>query len=264
LQALLRNPLAEPFTLGISSGSALGAVLAIRFGLEGAFGGHVGVSIGAFGGAVITLALVTRLARLGNQLPPATLVLAGVAVSMWCSSITVLIQATSEYSQVSHMMQWMTGKLDDVRLGDITYAAPPLGFGMLVVIAYTRELNALAAGPEAAASLGVAVGRTQLVVFVVASLLVGGSIALAGPIGFVGLIVPHVLRGLVGSDHRVLVPASMLGGAVLLALCDLVARMVLAPKALLPTGAVTATIGGPFFVAILISQKRRAAMWGRG
>jgi iron complex transport system permease protein len=132
-----------------------------------------------------------------------------------------------------------------------------------VLFGYGRALNALAAGPEVAASLGVSVARTQMLVFVIASVLVGAAIALAGPIGFVGLIVPHALRALIGPDHRALVPASMFGGAVLLVLCDLLARTVIAP-AHLPTGAVTAVLGGPFFMFILVAQKRRAALWGRG
>jgi iron complex transport system permease protein len=262
LQALLRNPLAEPFTLGISSGSSLGAVLAIRFGLQSAIGA-IGISVGALAGAVATLVVVVRLARIGRQLPAATLVLAGVTVSMWCSSISVLIQTTTDLSGIRHMLRWMMGSLDDMQLVDVAYAVGPLGFGMLVLVAFARELNALAAGPEAAASLGVAVGRVELVVFVVSSLLVGGSIALCGPIGFVGLIVPHVLRGLIGADHRVLLPASIFGGAILLALCDTLARLAMTNH-LLPTGAVTAALGGPLFLAILIGNKRRAALWGRG
>lgn len=263
LQALLRNPLAEPFTLGISSGSSLGAVVAIRLGLVKVLGG-VAISVGALAGAIVTLLAVVRLARIGRQLPPATLVLAGVAVSMWCSSVTVLIQATTDFSDVSAMLRWMMGSLDDMRLSNVTWAAIPLLAGMAVLVWYARELNALAAGPEVAASLGVAVARTQIVVFTIAALLVGSSIALCGPIGFVGLIVPHVLRSLIGADHRVLLPASIFGGAVLLGLCDTLARSVLAPSTLLPTGAVTAAIGGPFFVMILIGHKRRAALWGRG
>ena len=132
-----------------------------------------------------------------------------------------------------------------------------------MLLAYARELNALAAGAEAAASVGVAVARTEAIVFAVASLLVGCAIALAGPIGFIGLIVPHALRSVLGPDHRLLLPASIFGGAVLLTLCDTLARMVIAP-AQLPTGAVTAVLGGPFFVMILLGQKRRAALWGRG
>ncbi|MCX5746930.1 MAG: iron chelate uptake ABC transporter family permease subunit [Proteobacteria bacterium] len=150
-----------------------------------------------------------------------------------------------------------------MRLVVVEVAAAPILVGLVVLVFHARELNALAAGVEVAASLGVAVQRTQTVVFVVASLLVGTAIAMVGPIGFVGLIVPHALRGLLGPDHRVLLPASMFGGAVLLALCDTLARTVI-PMHHLPTGAVTAVLGGPFFIGILLQQKRRAALWGRG
>jgi len=262
LQALLRNPLAEPFTLGISSGSSLAAVIGIRVGIETQLG-DVGIGTAALGGAVVTLLVVWRLATIGNQLPAATLVLAGVTVSMWCSAASLLVQYTSDFSDVSHMLRWMMGSLDSMRMQSVIYALVPILLGIVVLIAYARELDALAAGPEAAASVGVAVARTQVIVFGVASLLVGAAIALAGPIGFVGLIVPHALRAILGPSHRLLVPASVLGGAVLLALCDGLARMAIAP-AELPTGAVTAVLGGPFFVLILVSQKRKAAMWGRG
>jgi iron complex transport system permease protein len=261
LQALLRNPLADPFTLGISSGSSLAAVVAIRLGIEGALGEN-GVGVAALVGAIGTLVLVSRLAQIGKHLPPATLVLAGVTVSMWCSAASVLIQYTSDFAEVSHMLRWMMGSLDAIRIGPVTYTAPWIVGGLVVLCAYGRELNALAAGPEAAASVGVAVARTELVVFGLASVLVGAAIALAGPIGFIGLIVPHTLRALLGPDHRVLLPASILGGGILLVLCDTVARTIVAP-ALLPTGAVTAVLGGPLFVSILIRQKQRAAMWGR-
>ncbi len=261
LQALLRNPLAEPFTLGISSGASLAAVLAIRLGIEGLFGG-AGIGAAALVGSAGSLLLVWRLARIGTQLPPATLVLAGVTLSMFCSSASVLIQATSDFSDVTHMLGWMIGGLDAVRLVSVGYAAIPILAGCAVLIAYGRELNALAAGPDAAASVGVHVERTNNVIFAVASLLVGAAIAVAGPIGFIGLIVPHALRALIGSDHRVLLPASMFGGAVLLTVCDTLARTVI-PLHHLPTGAVTAVLGGPLFVRILLGQKRRAAMWGR-
>jgi iron complex transport system permease protein len=261
LQALLRNPLAEPFTLGISSGSSLAAVIAIRVGIEDAFGG-AGVGLSALAGAVGTLILVERLARIGRQLPPATIVLAGVTISMFCSSASVLIQYTSDFSDVSHMLAWMIGALDSVRLTAVQYAALPIGVGLLLLLAYARELNALAAGPDVAASLGVAVARTETVIFAVASLLVGVAIALAGPVGFIGLVVPHTLRALLGPDHRLLVPASMFGGATLLVICDTLARTLTAP-AHLPTGAVTAVLGGPFFIIILVQRKRYAAMWGR-
>jgi iron complex transport system permease protein len=243
LQALFRNPLAEPYTLGISSGSSLAAVLAIRLGIA-------------------TLILVERLARVGKALPPATIVLAGVTISMFCSAASVLIQYTSDFSDVSHMLAWMIGGLDSVRLVAVQYAALPIGLGLVVMVIYSRDLNALAAGPDVAASLGVAVTRTETIIFAVSSVLVGVAIALTGPIGFIGLIVPHTLRAVLGPDHRLLMPASMFGGATLLVICDTLARTLTAPAGL-PTGALTAVLGGPFFIVILIQRKRYAAMWGR-
>jgi len=261
LQALLRNPLAEPFTLGISSGSALAAVLAIRLGVEDVFGA-AGVGGAALLGAGATLLVVWRLAAIGRHLPPATLILAGITISMFCSSASVLVQYTSDFTEVTHMLQWMIGGLETIRLVVVQVAAIPIGLGLVVLVLHARALDALAAGDEVAASLGVAVQRTQTVIFIVASLLVGASIAVVGPIGFVGLIVPHALRGILGPDHRVLLPASMFGGAILLVVTDTLARTII-PMHHLPTGAVTAVLGGPFFVAILLRQKRRAALWGR-
>jgi iron complex transport system permease protein len=261
LQALLRNPLAEPFTLGISSGASLAAVLAIRFGVEAAFG-IAGIGGAALIGAAGTLVVVWQLARAGKHLPPATLVLAGVTMSMFCSSASVLIQYTSDFTEVTHMLQWMLGGMETVRLVTVGYAALPICVALAVLLGYARELNALAAGPEVAASLGVAVGRTQSVIFATASLLVGAAIAVVGPIGFIGLVVPHALRAVLGPDHRLLVPASMFGGATVLVVCDTLARTVV-PMHHLPTGAVTAVLGVPFFVGILVRHKQRAALWGR-
>ncbi|HUJ60456.1 MAG TPA: iron ABC transporter permease [Kofleriaceae bacterium] len=260
LQALLRNPLAEPFTLGISSTSSLAAVIAMELGLERALG-DLAIGGAAMVGAVVALVVVVRLARIGNQLPPATLLLAGIAISMFCSAASVIIQFTSDFGEGNYILSWMVGGFDTARLVYAKYAALPIGVGLVGLLGSARALDALAAGPEVAASLGVAVARTQLAVFAFASLLVGVAVALAGPIGFVGLIVPHVLRGAIGSDQRLLLPASMFGGAALLVVCDTLARTVLATH--LPAGAVTAVLGGPFFLVLLVGQKRRAAMWGR-
>lgn len=262
LQALLRNPLAEPFTLGISSGASLFAVLAIRLGLEATFGGAA-VGGAALVGAFTMLVAISWMARIGKSLPPATLVLAGVTISMFCSAASVLIQYTSDFAEVTRMLRWMMGGLDSMQLDAVKYSAVPIMVGLFILVGYGRSLNALAAGPDVASSLGVSVARTQIVVFTVTSLLVGVAIALAGPIGFIGLIVPHALRAVIGPDHRLLIPGSVFGGAILLVVCDTLSRTIVSP-AQLPTGAVTAVLGGPFFVAILVGQKRRAALWGRG
>ena len=260
LQALLRNPLAEPFTLGISSGASLGAVIAIRFGAERLLG-YGGVGLGALAGAVATLFAIWQLAVVGRRLPPVTLILAGVAISMFCSSASILIQWTTSFDIVEHMLAWMMGGLDTVRLGWVAAAALPIGGGLVALVLYGKEMNALAAGAESAASVGVAVERTQLVLFGVASLLVGAAIAIVGPIGFVGLVVPHAMRQLVGSDHRALLVASIFGGAIVLAVCDTLARTLI-PMHHLPTGAITAVLGVPFFFGILLANKRRAGLWG--
>lgn len=260
LQALLRNPLAEPYTLGVSSGSALLAVLAIRLGLDRALG-ELGIAGAALAGAALALAAIWQLGRIGRELPPATLVLAGVAVSMFCSAASLLVQATADFTEISRMLRWMMGGLEGRSLGFLGAAAAPIGLGLVLLLGSARSLDALAAGEDAAASLGVAVGRTQRLVLAVAALLVGVSIALGGPIGFVGLVVPHGLRALLGSDHRLLLPASALAGGALVVACDVVARLAIAP-AQLPTGAITALIGGPFFLAILVAHKRSASLWG--
>jgi iron complex transport system permease protein len=253
LQALLRNPLAEPFTLGISSGASLAAVLALELGAAG-----WGVNAAALAGAVGTLLLVARLAQVGRQLPPATLVLAGVTISMVCSSISVMIQFTADFADGNRILAWMVGGFDTARIDDARLAAIPIALALLGLIAFARPLDALAAGPEVAASLGVAVGRTQVIVFGLSSLLVGLAVAVAGPIGFIGLVVPHAMRALVGPDHRVLLPASMLAGAALLVTCDTLARTVLPTH--LPAGAVTAVLGGLFFLGILVASKRKASL----
>lgn len=255
-QAVLRNPLAEPFTLGVSSGASLAAVLAIRLG-TGTYLGGAGVGAAAVAGAVGAVVLVWRLARVGDALPPATLILAGVTVSMFCSAASLAVQYTSSFADVSRMLRWMMGGLEWTTYASVLRAAPAIALGALVLLASGRALNAMAAGPEAAASVGVDAGRTQTLAFAAASLLVGASIAVAGPVGFVGLIVPHALRALVGPDHRVLVPASMLCGAALVVACDTLARML----GQWPVGIITALGGGPFFLLLLVRGKRHADLW---
>ena len=260
LQALLRNPLAEPFTLGVSSGASLAAVIAIRLGLASVLGG-MGVSVAALLGAAAAITLVWRLGRSGGSLPAATLLLAGITIAMFCSAASLLVQYTADFAEVSRMLRWMMGGLETMRYAALLRSVLPIAAGIGGLIWVSRDLNALAAGPDAAASLGVNVARTQTIVFIVSSLLVGAAIALGGPIGFVGLMVPHMLRAVIGPDHRLLMPASVLLGGALLVICDTVARLAIAP-AQLPVGVVTALLGGPFFVAILIRGKRQTNLWG--
>jgi len=262
-QALLRNPLAEPFTLGVSSGSSLAAVLAIRLGFDAALGGY-GITLAALIGAAATVAVVWQLGRVGTNLPPATLLLAGITLTMFCSAASMLVSYSADFIEIWRMVDWLMGGFTDVGWPKLQLAVVPIAVGLAVLIGASRALNALAGGVEAAASVGVAVGRTQTLVFGVASLLVGACIAMAGPIGFVGLMVPHAVRALIGPDHRIVIPASILIGGAFLVACDAIARLALGPYNPLPVGVVTALLGAPFFLGLLLRHKRRGELWGSG
>lgn len=260
-QATLRNPLAEPYTLGVSAGAALAAVLAIRFGLDESILGVSGVGFAALLGALATVYMVWRIAAVGDHLPPATLLLAGITVAMFCGASTMVVQYTADVNEVYRMVRWMMGGLDGVLWKPLYYAGPATIIGLLILLSLGREFNALAAGADAAASLGVNPKRTVTIAFATCALLVGSGIAIAGPIGFVGLIVPHLIRALVGADHRRLIPVSALAGGATLVLCDLLARTILFP-AELPVGVLTALVGGPFFLALLVREKGSGTLWG--
>jgi iron complex transport system permease protein len=260
-QATLRNPLAEPYTLGVSSGSALAAVIAIRLGVDRTPLGHSGIGICALVGAGVTVYAVWRLGRVGRSLPPATLLLGGITMAMFCSAASMLVQYTADFSEVYRILRWMMGGLEATGYGPLWCTAAAVAACNLVLLGLGRHLNALSAGSDAAASVGIAPERVMTLAFVTASLLVGSTIALAGPIGFVGLVVPHAVRALAGPDHRVLLPAAMLGGGALLVLCDALAHVMLAPDQL-PVGIVTAVLGGPFFLLLLLREKQSGRLWG--
>jgi iron complex transport system permease protein len=259
-QAVLRNPLAEPFTLGVSSGAALGAVIAIRLGLESTLGPSA-VPLLAFGGSIATVALVWRLARVGSSRPPATLLLAGITLAFVCSAASMLVQVTASFSESYRIVRWMMGGLDWIPARDLGASGAVVAVGVAGLLLFARDFNALAAGAEAAASVGVRVDLAVGVAYLASSLVVGAVIAFAGPIGFVGIIVPHALRAVVGPDHRALLPAAILGGAAFVLLSDTAARTVFAPEQL-PVGVVTALVGGPFFLGLLVTEKGRSRLWG--
>lgn len=249
-QAVLRNPLADPFTLGISGGAALGAAVAIRLGLDHVLPAGLLVSLAALAGAMLAVFLVWGLARRGAVVLPATLLLAGVTLSLVTAAVIVLLQYTADLGQGLRIARWAVGSLDGLRWEILVVTAPLCLAAMAIVLLLARPLNALAAGPDIAASVGVDVKRSLTVSYVSSSLLVGMLVALAGPIGFVGLIVPHVARALGGADHRILLPVCALGGAAFLVLCDTASRLLLS-GADLPVGIVTALLGGPFFLWLL-------------
>ena len=253
-QAILRNSLATPFTLGVSSGSSFGAVLAIWLGLEIVVLGVPVVSVAAFLGAILTIGLVFMIARTRRALPTFTLLLAGVTLNFIFAALILLIHYASTFTETFLMVRWMMGGVSDVSYSLILKTAPPVLVAVAVLAWHAPSFNLLAAGEDWAATRGVDVGRLKKTGFVAASLLTGLITAVTGPIGFVGLIVPHALRLVAGSDHRLLIPGSFFVGGGFLVLCDTAARTILAPTEL-PVGVVTALLGGPFFILLL---KRRA------
>ncbi|HEX6863076.1 MAG TPA: iron ABC transporter permease [Thermoanaerobaculia bacterium] len=253
-QTLFRNELAEPYTLGIATGAALGAVLSLRLEEMGLLLGMPLVSLASFVGAIGATALVVGLAwrRKGNT---GTLLLAGIAVSLSCSALILFLQYLSDSTQTFRMVRWMMGGLSVVGYGEVLWAAPWVLGGAAVLLALRWDLNLLLTGEELAASRGVDLVRLLLQVLGVSALMIGALVAVAGPIGFVGLMVPHMLRRWVGHDHLFLAPACLLGGGAFLAVCDVAARTVMSP-AELPVGVLTALLGGPFFLWLLVLGRK--------
>lgn len=250
LQALLRNPLADPYVLGISSGAALGAVLAILFGLGSIALGSYAVPAAAFSGALLTLLFVYFLARVQGRVPAQTMLLAGFIVSAFFLAIIMFLISWTSDERLFQVTFWLMGNLEYM-------ASQPLGgiclyllLGSAVLFSQAKDLNLVALGEETAAELGVEVERVKKVTFVFASLITGAVVSVSGLIGFVGLVVPHLVRMIWGPDHRFLLPASALTGAVLLVFADMIARTILAPSEI-PVGVITALGGAPFFVYLL-------------
>ncbi len=256
LQALLRNPLADPYVLGVSSGAGLGAALAIVSGLAASTVGALPAS--AFLAAILTLSLVVGLARQGGTTSIYGLLLSGVIVSAMCASILMLIISLAPVAGLHSITWWMLGNLQVMSPALLLICSILIGVGMLGIWALARDLNALTLGREMAHHLGIRTGLAVTLGLLLATLTTAAAVALAGLIGFVGLIVPHLMRGVVGPDHRRLVPAAALAGGWFLALCDALARTVLAPLEI-PVGVITALIGGPFFLFLL--RQRRKHGW---
>jgi len=254
LQALLRNPLAEPYLLGISSGASTGAVAVMILGLGG---GALSLSAGAFLGAVAAFALVSILAA-GVGGASDRIILAGVAGSQLFNALTSYIVTTSANAeQARGVLFWLLGNLGGVRWPDVFLAVPIALIGCLVAMIYARALDAFTFGSDAAEALGVPVGRVRAVLFGATALLTATMVSIVGAIGFVGLVIPHAARFLVGPRHGMLLPSSALAGALFLVLADIVSR-VLIPQRILPIGVVTALVGAPAFAMILYRARRTA------
>lgn len=253
LQAVVRNPLADPMLLGVSSGATVGAVAVLVAGVG--LRQFVTLPVAAFVGALAALVAVYFLARTGGRMTTVRLILAGVAVAEVLSAVASLLIVTSDDPHKAQAaLRWMLGGLGGATWGAVWVPAVVVLVGVAALLAVTRPLNLLYSGEEAAASLGLDVHRFRAAMFVVVALMVGAMVAVSGSIGFVGLIMPHVVRFLVGADHRRALPAVVLLGAAFLVACDIAARTVGAPEEL-PVGVLTALVGGPFFLWLM---RRRA------
>ncbi|MBN1476786.1 iron ABC transporter permease [Candidatus Sumerlaeota bacterium] len=268
-QALLRNPLASPFTLGVAGGGSLGAFIIISlestalgtsltaalapWGIAGAR------AAGAFAGVLLTVGLVFALARAAGGVETVTLLLAGVTLNFICSAGVILIQALADSSQTMRMVRWSMGGFHPTG-GQLPATLVLMGVGLAIILPTLRHLDVLSLDDRTAHLLGVPVRRTRAQIILGTAIMVGACLAVAGPIGFIGLIVPHTCRLLVGPDHRRLVPATALGGASLLLVADTLARglpaHLLGRTGELPVGVLTAALGGPFFLSLLLKMNR--------
>ncbi len=257
-QALFRNPMADPAIIGVSSGAALGAIGVILAGGGAALGG-LGVPAAAFLGALGTAFLVYRLARIGPAVQVPTLLLAGIAVAAVIAAAISLVMTFSG-EEIRAIYFWLLGGLGARGWQSLGVATPFVVAGVIVAAASAPDLNLTALGEERAAQLGLDVERFKRLMLATGALLTAAAVSVAGLIGFVGLMTPHMLRLVIGSDHRRLIPASIVGGAAFMVLADLAARTAVSPEEI-PVGAVTAVIGGPFFL-YLLRRERKAARGG--
>ncbi|MCP4681153.1 MAG: iron ABC transporter permease [Desulfobacterales bacterium] len=254
-QALLRNPLADPFILGVSSGAAFGAVLGICLGL----GFALGIPLTSFIGALFSVYLVLIMGRRKMGMESSTILLTGVIINAFFTAIIMFFVTTAVDDRLHTMLFWLYGDLSQSNYGRSTIIAPAIFAGFIILYSLAKHLNLMTAGEETAQQLGVDVERAKMVCFLVVSMVIGLVVAFSGLIGFIGLIVPHLARMLFGSDHRLLMPVSALGGAIFLIAADTVARTIISPSEL-PVGVITAFIGAPFFIYLL---KTRGSRWTR-
>jgi iron complex transport system permease protein len=252
-QSVFRNSLATPFTLGTASGGAFGAVLAIKAGLVFTVLGVSSVTAAAFAGSLVSLFIVYLLGRHRGGITTSTMLLSGVTVGFFFSAMTMFVHYLMDPSQSYRVVLWTMGSLDITDYGPVLRIAPVVVVCLGGLFLMGRQYNQLCLGDEIARARGVRVERVKNASFLLTSVLVGASVSVAGPIVFVGLIVPHTFRMIIGSDYRILLPATAIGGGAFLVLCDTIARTLLSP-AEIPVGVITAMLGGPFFLFLLLRK----------
>ncbi len=256
LQALLRNPLADPFVIGISSGAALGASLALLFGVGISIWSISALPVCAFAGALLSLLIMYRISSAGQGFSIHTLLLAGVVLNAIFSAFIMFLTSVADPNRAYGMYAWLMGSLTGPGFSTLGVLGLYLGVGMVILASQAQSLNLLTLGEETARSLGVQVERVKQLVFVAAALLTGAVVSFSGIIGFVGLIVPHAVRMVLSADHRMLLPVAGFVGGTFLMVADTVARTVLSPSEF-PVGVITALVGGPVFLYLLTTRTMR-------
>jgi len=254
-QAVLRNPLADPFILGVSSGAAFGAILGIALG----FGFEFAVPTLSFAGALLTIFLLLALGARGIGTESSTILLTGVIINAFFTATIMFFVAVAADAKLHSMLFWLYGDLSQTNYGRLSMIAPVTLLASLVLYGFSRHLNLLTVGEDTARRLGMDVVRVKLVLLVIVSLMIGSVIAFSGLIGFVGLVVPHLARMAFGSDHRLLIPLAAMGGAIFLVAADTLARTLVAPSEL-PVGVISAFLGAPFFIYLL---RTKGSQWNR-
>lgn len=257
-QALLRNPLADPYILGISSGAGLGTIIAVITGLNWTLWGRSPIAVFAFAGALGTVWLVWFIGRITGRAHVTGLLLAGVVVNAFFSAVIMFLTSIAKSQQIHATIFWLMGNMTEEKLAVLWVGSGCILAGILALYFISPQLNALSFGEDDARSMGVDIARTQTIAFAAAAFITAIAVSLSGLIGFVGLVVPHAVRLVLGPDHRQLLPLSGIIGAIFLVAADTVARIIVAP-AQLPVGVVTAIVGGPFFLVLLVKYSRKVS-----
>ncbi len=254
-QSMFRNSLATPYTLGISSGAGFGAALSVKFALFSSILGFFGITIFAFLGAMSSLFLITLIASLKKNYSMHTLLLSGIAVNFTFSSFIMFIQFLADKSESSSIIHWLMGSIETIGYSDAITIIPFLLIAFLIFLKYSKEADMISFSEQTSLSMGVDVVKTRKTMILFASILTAGIVAITGPIGFVGMVVPHITKRLFTNKHLILFPISLILGGAFLVFCDVISRTIIFPSRI-PVGVITALLGGPFFLWIVLKTEK--------
>ncbi len=253
-QSIFKNPIATPFTLGVAGGASLGASIFIFFGVSSTLLSYFGITLSAMAGAMIVIFIVYMLSVVTGKLYGNTLLLAGVAISFFTSALIMFIQYFSDINQSYKITRYMIGTLSNVTLDNILFLMPVVIVSYIIIYSLHKELDIISTGTSIAESRGVDVTKTITILYFTVSLIVAGVISATGPIGFVGMMIPHIIRMIISCQNKLLIPLSFIAGGAFLVFCDTIARIIIAPVEL-PVGVITSILGAPFFIFLILKGK---------